>query len=301
MNKLFYITLITLTIFLTSCSKEKKITVINETDINLQMISLYEEGYQELLNGDTLYAANKFREAELIFPQSEWAPMASLMSAYAYYSDDYYLEAIDQIKDYMRKYPNHINNDYAHFILAMCYYENIVDEKRDLAPLLNSKKEFELIIREYPDTDFALDAKFKIELIKDRLAGKEMFIGRHYLKSKKWIPALNRFKNVLENYETTVYVEEALFRLVETNYKIGLVEESKKYANLLGYNYGSSEWYKASYKIFNQDYKYDEKQLKESSVLIVIQINGKKRGLINTNLNMTEKEIMELILSLIHI
>ena len=219
------------------------------------MISLYEEGYQELLNGDTLYAANKFREAELIFPQSEWAPMASLMSAYAYYSDDYYLEAIDQIKDYMRKYPNHINNDYAHFILAMCYYENIVDEKRDLDPLLNSKKEFELIIREYPDTDFALDAKFKIELIKDRLAGKEMFIGRHYLKSKKWIPALNRFKNVLENYETTVYVEEALFRLVETNYKIGLVEESKKYANLLGYNYGSSEWYKASYKIFNQDYK----------------------------------------------
>lgn len=264
MNKLFYITLITLTIFLTSCSKEKKITVINETDINLQMISLYEEGYQELLNGDTLYAANKFREAELIFPQSEWAPMASLMSAYAYYSDDYYLEAIDQIKDYMRKYPNHINNDYAHFILAMCYYENIVDEKRDLEPLLNSKKEFELIIREYPDTDFALDAKFKIELIEDRLAGKEMFIGRHYLKSKKWIPALNRFKNVLENYETTVYVEEALFRLVETNYKIGLVEESKKYANLLGYNYGSSEWYKASYKIFNQDYKYDEKQLKKN-------------------------------------
>ena len=264
MNKLFYITLITLTIFLTSCSKEKKITVINETDINLQMISLYEEGYQELLNGDTLYAANKFREAELIFPQSEWAPMASLMSAYAYYSDDYYFEAIDQIKDYMRKYPNHINNDYAHFILAMCYYENIVDEKRDLEPLLNSKKEFELIIREYPDTDFALDAKFKIELIKDRLAGKEMFIGRHYLKSKKWIPALNRFKNVLENYETTVYVEEALFRLVETNYKIGLVEESKKYANLLGFNYGSSEWYKASYKIFNQDYKYDEKQLKKN-------------------------------------
>ena len=264
MNKLFYITLITLTIFLTSCSKEKKITVINETDINLQMISLYEEGYQELLNGDTLYAADKFREAELIFPQSEWAPMASLMSAYAYYSDDYYFEAIDQIKDYMRKYPNHTNNDYAHFILAMCYYENIVDEKRDLEPLLNSKKEFELIIREYPDTDFALDAKFKIELIKDRLAGKEMFIGRHYLKSRKWIPALNRFKNVLENYETTVYVEEALFRLVETNYKIGLVEESKKYANLLGYNYGSSEWYKASYKIFNQDYKYDEKQLKKN-------------------------------------
>ena len=263
MKKLFYILLLSLSIFLTSCNKEKKISVINEDDINLQMISLYEEGYEELLNGDILYAANKFNDAELIFPQSEWAPMASLMAAYAYYSQDYYFEAIDQIESYMKKYPNHINMDYAHFILAMCYYENIVDEKRDLQPLLKSKKEFELIITEYPNTDFALDAKFKLELIEDRLAGKEMFVARHYLKSKKWIPAINRFKTILENYETTVYVEEALYRLVEINYRIGLIDESKKYANLLGYNYGSSEWYKASYKIFNEDYIYDYKKVKK--------------------------------------
>ena len=260
MRNIFYILLISLTIFLVSCGKEKKISVINEVDINLQMISLYEEGYQELINGDTLYAANKFNEAESIFPQSEWAPMASLMAAYAYYSDDYYFEAMDQIKDYMKNYPNHVYKDYAHFILAMCYYENIVDEKRDLQPLLRSKKEFELIITKYPNTDFALDAKFKLELIEDRLAGKEMFIARHYLKSKKWIPAINRFKTVLKSYETTVYVEEALYRLVEVNYRIGLIDESKKYANLLGYNYGSSEWYKASYKIFNEDYVYKEKK-----------------------------------------
>jgi len=260
MKNIFHILLISLTIFLASCGKEKKISVINEVDINLQMISLYEEGYQELLNGDTLYAANKFNEAESIFPQSEWAPMASLMAAYAYYSDDYYFEAIDQIKDYMKNYPNHVYKDYAHFILAMCYYENIVDEKRDLQPLLRSKKEFELIITKYPNTDFALDAKFKLELIEDRLAGKEMFIARHYLKSKKWIPAINRFKTVLKSYETTVYVEEALYRLVEVNYRLGLIDESKKYANLLGYNYGSSEWYKASYKIFNEDYVYKEKK-----------------------------------------
>ena len=227
------------------------------------MISLYEEGYEELLNGDILYAANKFNDAESIFPQSEWAPMASLMAAYAYYSQDYYFEAIDQIESYMKKYPNHIDMDYAHFILAMCYYENIVDEKRDLQPLLKSKKEFELIITEYPNTDFALDAKFKLELIEDRLAGKEMFVARHYLKSKKWIPAINRFKTILENYETTVYVEEALYRLVEINYRLGLIDESKKYANLLGYNYGSSEWYKASYKIFNEDYVYDYKKVKK--------------------------------------
>ena len=263
MKNLFYILLISLSIFLTSCSKEKKISIINEDDINLQMISLYEEGYEELLNGDILYAANKFNDAELIFPQSEWAPMASLMAAYAYYSQDYYFEAIEQIESYMKKYPSHINMDYAHFILAMCYYENIVDEKRDLQPLLKSKKEFELIITEYPNTDFALDAKFKLELIEDRLAGKEMFVARHYLKSKKWIPAINRFKTILEKYETTVYVEEALYRLVEINYRLGLIEESKEYANLLGYNYGSSEWYKASYKIFNEDYVYDDKKVKK--------------------------------------
>ena len=263
MKIFFQILLISLTIFLASCGKEKKISVINENDINLQMISLYEEGYEELLNGDILYAANKFNDAESIFPQSEWAPMASLMAAYAYYSQDYYFEAIDQIESYMKKYPNHINMDYAHFILAMCYYENIVDEKRDLQPLLKSKKEFELIITEYPNTDFALDAKFKLELIEDRLAGKEMFVARHYLKSKKWIPAINRFKTILENYETTVYVEEALYRLVEINYRLGLIDESKKYANLLGYNYGSSEWYKASYKIFNEDYVYDYKKVKK--------------------------------------
>ena len=263
MKKLFYILLLSLSIFLTSCNKEKKISVINEDDINLQMISLYEEGYEELLNGDILYAANKFNDAESIFPQSEWAPMASLMAAYAYYSQDYYFQAIDQIESYMKKYPNHIDMDYAHFILAMCYYENIVDEKRDLQPLLKSKKEFELIITEYPNTDFALDAKFKLELIEDKLAGKEMFVARHYLKSKKWIPAINRFKTILENYETTVYVEEALYRLVEINYRLGLIDESKKYANLLGYNYGSSEWYKASYKIFNEDYIYDYKKVKK--------------------------------------
>ena len=263
MKKLFYILLLSLSIFLTSCNKEKKISVINEDDINLQMISLYEEGYEELLNGDILYAANKFNEAESIFPQSEWAPIASLMAGYAYYSQDYYFEAIDQIEDYIKKYPNHLNMDYAHFLLAMCYYENIVDEKRDLQPLLRSKKEFELIITKYPNTDFALDAKFKLEFIEDRLAGKEMFIARHYLKSKKWIPAINRFKTILENYETTVYVEEALYRLVEINYRLGLIDESKKYANLLGYNYGSSEWYKASYKIFNEDYIYDYKKVKK--------------------------------------
>ena len=260
MVKFFQILLVCMFLLNVSCSKkEENFSVIDKTNIKQQMIGLYNDGYKELLSGDALYAADKFKEAELIFPQSDWAPMASLMAAYAYYSQDYYFDAVDQIEDYLKKYPNHVNRDYAQFILAMCYYENIVDEKRDLEPLLKAKNKFQLILREYPNTDFALDAKFKLELIQDRLAGKEMFIARHYLKSKKWIPAINRFKKITEEYNQTVYIEEALHRLVEINYRIGLIDEAKKYANILGYNYDSGKWYKASYKIFNKEYKYTEK------------------------------------------
>ena len=258
--KKFFIFIIIINLF--SCAQKEKISVLDEDDIESQMIALYEEGYQEFLDGDSLYAAKKFNEAELIFPQSQWAPKAALMSAYVYYSDDYYQDAIYELERFLKVYPNHSNRDYAHFLLAMCYYENIVDEKRDLEPLLKSKKEFEFIIAEFSSTDFAADAQFKIDLIKDRLAGKEMYIARHYLKSKKWIPAINRFKNVVDNYETTAYVDEALHRLVETYYIIGLEFEAKKYASLLGYNYQSSEWYRATYKIFNQDYEIKENKIK---------------------------------------
>ena len=256
----FKILLICIFVLQISCSKEKKIiSEINNTDIKQQMVELYEEGYKELLDGDALYAAEKFKDAELIFPQSDWAPMASLMAAYSYYSQDYYFDAVSQIESYLKIYPNHINRDYAQFILAMCYYENIVDEKRDLEPLIKARDTFKLILKKYPTTDFALDAQYKLELIEDKLAGKEMFIARHYLKSKKWIPAINRFKKVTIEYDQTIYVEEALHRLVEINYRIGLVDEAKKYASLLGYNHDTSEWYKESYKIFNKDYKYKKK------------------------------------------
>ena len=260
--KLFknFFVIILITFLSYSCSKKERVTILQEKDLDEQMIELYEEAYAEFLDGDALYSAKKFNEAELIYPQSEWAPIAALMSAYVYYSDDYYSDSIYELERYLKVYPKHKDKDYAHFLLAMCYYENIIDEKRDLDPLLKSKKEFEFIIKEYPNTDFAADAKFKIDLITDRLAGKEMYIGRHYLKSQKWIPAINRFKNVLENYQTTVYVEEAIHRLVETYYIIGLESESKKYANLLGYNYQSSNWYKASYKVFNKEYNFSEKK-----------------------------------------
>ena len=263
LNFLKFFTLISF-IFLISCSSnQEKISVLDDDDIESQMIDAYKKGYEELERGDVIYAAKQFNEAELLYPQSEWAPKAVLLAAYAFYSQDYYPRAIAELERFLKKYPNHKNIDYAHFLLAMCYYENIIDEKKDLEPLILSKQKFEFIIINYPDTDFAQDSKFKIDLINDILASKEMHIGVYYLKNKKWIAAINRFKYIIENYQTTIYIEEALHRLVETNYKIGLEDEAEKYANILGYNYQSSEWYEKSYKIFNQKYVISTKIEKE--------------------------------------
>ena len=253
MNHKFF--LIIFFIIFSSCAQdEKKISKIKEIDQNQEMISAYKEGYEALDKNDTYYAAQKFLEAELLFPQSVWAPKSALMAAYSYYLQNYYAEALSNLKRYLKTYPTDNNHAYAHYLIGMCYYETIEDEKRDSKPLIQAKIKFQFIVNDYPNTDFAIDAKFKLGLIEEILASKEMYVGRHYIKKEKWIPAINRFKYVLEKFDQTIFVEEAIHRLVEINYKIGLIEESKKYAKLLGYNYLSSEWYKKSYKIFNQDY-----------------------------------------------
>jgi|TARA_B110001450_G_scaffold209102_1_gene199959 outer membrane protein assembly factor BamD len=245
-----------LLINLQSCSNnEKNISLIKEVDQEVEMATTYKEGLDNLNKGDTYYAAKKFLEAELLYPQSEWAPKSALMASYSYYLQNYYSEAIYNLERYIKTYPKDKNIVYAHFLLAMCYYETIENEKRDLEPLLKAKEKFELIISDFPDSDFALDARFKIDLITDILASKEMYLGRHYIKKEKWISAINRFQNVINNYENTIYIDEAIHRLVEIHYKIGLEEESRKYAKLLGYNYQSSEWYEKSYKVFNKKYK----------------------------------------------
>ena len=242
-------------IFLVSCSqKQNEVSLIKEVDQQAELVTTYSEAMENLKKGDTFFAANKFLEAELLFPQSDWAPKSALMAAYSYYLQDYYSKSIFNLERFISTYPKDKRMPYAYYLLAMCYYENIEDEKRDLLPLLKSKNLFEQIILKYPKTDFALDAKFKIDLINDIVASKEIYIGRHYVKKEKWIAAINRFKNVVENYDTTIYVEEALHRLVEIYYRIGLINESAKYAKVLGYNYGSSEWYKQSYAIFDKEY-----------------------------------------------
>ena len=176
------------------------------------------------------------------------------MASYSFYLQNYYSEALSNLERYMKTYPKDKNIVYAHYLIGICYYEIIEDEKRDIDPLLKAKNKFEIVINNYPNTDFALDAKFKLDLINDILASKEMYLGRHYQKKNKWIAAINRYKIVIDDYDETIFVEEALHRLVEINYKIGLTEESKKYAKILGYNYMSSEWYKKSYKVFNKKY-----------------------------------------------
>ena len=246
-------------IILVSCSKDKiQPSVIKEKSLELQVLEAYNLGKDALEGGDVLYAAKKFNEAETLFPQSEYAPKSALMAAYSYYAQDYYQDSIAELKRFLRVYPSHKNISYVHYLIGICYFEQIVDEKKDLQSIQSAKTNFEFLIKEYPNTEYALDAEFKLSLIDDILASKEMYIGRYYFDRKKWIPAINRFRTVIEDYDTTIYTAEALHRLVEVHYVIGLIDEAEKYAQLLGYNYGSSEWYENTYSLFNKNYKIKE-------------------------------------------
>jgi len=262
--------IILLSIFiLNGCSKnDKEISLIKEINQEDEMIQAYKEGVKALDENDTFFAAKKFLEAELLYPQSEWASKSSLMASYAYYIEGNYSEALYNLERFLKTYPKDPRMDYVHYLIGLSYYENIEGEKKDIKPLIEAKNKFKFVIQNYPNTDFALDSKFKIDLINDVLASKEMYLGRHYIKKEKWVAAINRFKIVLNDYDTTIYTEEAIHRLVEIHYKIGLEGEAKKYASLLGYNYLSSEWYKKTYSILNKEYKTlkvenEKKSLKE--------------------------------------
>ena len=256
MNKFFLF--IILFVVLVSCTKKDEIkkSVIKEKSLDLQVLEAYQEGMKNLETGDVLYAAKKFNEAEILFPQSNWAPKSALMAAYSYYTQDYYADTIAELERFLRVYPLSKNLDYVYYLLGISYYEQIVDEKKDLQSIIKAKKYFEIVIKNFPNTNYSLDAEYKIELVNDILAAKEMYIGRYYFDKKKWIPAINRFQTVISIYDTTLYAEEALHRLVEVYYILGLKDEAKKYANLLGYNYQSSIWYEKTYSIF--DKKYEE-------------------------------------------
>ena len=267
MFKVFLILLLSVFLLL-ACSKKNNTEIVSEPTEKEMVVAIYVEAVDALKEGDAFYAAKKFKEAESLLPQSEWAAKASLMASYAEYSRNAFSNSIFGLERHIANYPADKNIPYAHYLIAICYYEQILDEKKDLQPLVQAKEKFEFIILTYPETDYAIDARFKLDLIIDQLAAKEMSIARYYMKTEKWIPALNRLKTVVEKYDKTIFIEEALHRLVEVYYKIGLVEEAKQAAAILGYNYQSGEWYERSYKVFNKEYKTKKTSKKKEMGLI---------------------------------
>ena len=239
-----------------SCSEKKEeLTIIKEKNLEQQMIEVYNQAMKEFERGDVIYAGRKFSEVELLYPQSIWASRSVLMAAYGYFSQGYYGDAINELERFLIKYKNHPQTDYAIYLLALCHYDQIIDEKKDLNEILKSKQYFEIVIRDYPNSEYALDSDYKLEFIHEIMASKEIYLAKYYTQREKWIPAINRYKKIVNDYDTTIYVEEALHRLVELHYKLGLVNEAEKYASLLGYNYQSSKWYEASYKLLNKNYE----------------------------------------------
>ena len=278
MKKIFIFFIFFTYLIISGCGQKKvEVKPLEDTNIDSQMIKAYNEGLTALDNKDYMLAVKKFGEAEILYPQSIWAPRSALMTAYSYYVYERYFDTIFELERFLKTYPGHNRQNYAYYLLGLAYYEQIIDEKKDLEPIINSKKYFQIIINEYPGSEYAADAEFKLDLIKEILAAKEMYLGRYYIEKEKWIPAINRYKTILENYDDTIYVEEAIHRLVEIHYKVGLIDESKKYANLLGYNYQSGEWYEKSYKIFNKNYEKPKIKTAKNKKTIIQRL----RSLIN--------------------
>ena len=265
-KNLFFIFLIT---FLLSCGGPKlDEQAIKPPTTNEEAIKIYQEGLDGMLEGNFLYASRKFSEAEGMLPQIDWASKSALMSSYCLYNINFYQEAVLNLERFIRIYPASPYISYAHYLIAISYYEQILDEDKDIQPLLLSKKKIEVYLERFPDTDYAIDLKFKLDLVINQLAAKELLIARYYIKNEKWIPAINRLKIIVEKYDKTIFIEEALHRLVEIYYKIGLENEAKSAAALLGYNYNSSEWYERSYKILNKNYKPIQIDKKKDTSLI---------------------------------
>ena len=260
-QKIFLIIFVFL--FISYCSKKEELSN-KPPDLN-QSYEIYKEGLDAMNNGDFFFAANKFSEAEKILPVVEHSAKALLMSSYCYYVINFHEEAISSLENFLRKYPADKNVKYASYLIALSNYEQILDEKKDLNPLLKTKKLIESYIKNYPDTDYTLDLKFKLDLIKNQLAAKEVYVAKYYIETQKWIPAINRLKIVIKDYDETIYVEEALHRLVEIYFNLGLIGEAEKTAKILGYNYNSSKWYENSYLLLNKDYKKERSRLEKKS------------------------------------
>ena len=251
----------TLISVLSSCAKNKD-EVYKASKIS-DPYKLYREGLEAFKINDYFFSHKKFTEAELNFIEPQLAAKSAIMASYSLYGINFYSEAEENLKRFLKIYPADKNIIYAKYLLTIINYEQISDETKDLEPLLKTRKSIDLFIKEYPESDYAIDLKYKKGLVENQLAAKELYIARFYISVKKWIPAINRLKIILEDYDTTIFIEEALHRLVEIYYHIGLENEAKKYAAILGYNYNSSEWFKKSYKVFDKNYKNFKEEIKK--------------------------------------
>jgi outer membrane protein assembly factor BamD len=241
---------------LSFCSKKE---IVYEPKDKANPFELYKEAFAAFEKGDYFYAEKKFSEAELNFEFVEYAAKSAIMSSYSLYGINFYEESLENLNRYLKKYPADDNVMYAHYLIAIIHYEQIADEKKDMKPLINADKKIDYFIKEYSNSDYAIDLKFKKDLIQNQLAAKELYVAKYYIKTQKWAPAIKRLKIIVDQYESTIFIEEALHRLVEIYYHIGLDDEAKNYAKLLGYNYNTSEWFEQSYKVLNKNYKITKK------------------------------------------
>ena len=268
--------IIFLFIIITECSKKEVIS--NKPPDDKESYKIYEEGLEAMNKGEFFFAANKFSEAEKILPVIEHSAKALLMSSFCFYTINFHEEAISSLENFLRKYPADENIQYASYLIILSNYEQILDEKKDLDPLLKTKNLIEDYVKKYPDTDYTMDLKFKLDLIQNQLAAKQIYIAKYYIQTQKWIPAINRLKVVINDYEETIFVEEALHRLVEVYYNLGLIGEAETTAKILGYNYNSSQWYENSYLLLNKDYKKEQKMLEK-------KLKKEDRGLVRKTID----------------
>lgn len=275
MYQKFFI-IVFLLLLTTECKKKDEISI--KPPDEQKSYELYEEAINAMNEGEFFFAANKFAEAESILPLVEHSAKAALMSGYCYYAINFYDDSISSLENFLRKYPADKNVPYASYLIILSNYEQILDEKKDLNPLLSSKKKIEDYMKKYPNTEYSLDLKFKLGLIQNQLAAKEIYVAKYYIKTQKWIPAINRLKTVVNDYQETIFIEEALHRLVEVYYNLGLIDEAEKAAKILGYNYNSSKWYENSYSLLNKNYNKERKLLEE-------QLKKEELGLVRKTIN----------------
>ena len=246
-----------------------------KTTIPLEV--LYKNALDSFQNGNYNNALELFELVEKNYSYTDWAPKASLMRSYIYYETANYILALTNLQKFKLRYSGNKDFIYAEYLIALCMFEQINFVALTQEPAELALKQFNKIIRDYPNTSYASDAKFKIDLIYEQLAAKEMYLARYYAKRDKWIPALYRLNNIVKNYQNTIFIEEALHRLVEINYKVGNINSAKKYAAILGYNFNDSNWYKKSYKILQERNTKLEKNKQNNSlkekIKQIIQLN----------------------------